>query len=68
MSKNRMKRKRLGDQKKQEVKDVKRLWETLKKVKEDIKKKKTGKGKEKKIRRKEREKRTRNDINKKANI
>ena len=39
MSKNRMKRKRLGDQKKQEVKDVKRLWETLKKVKEDIKKK-----------------------------
>ena len=42
-----MKRKRLGDQKKQEVKDVKRLWETLKKVKEDIKKK-TGKGKEKK--------------------
>ena len=39
MSKNRIKRKRLGDQKKQEVKDVKRLWETLKKVKEDIKKK-----------------------------
>ena len=34
-----MKRKRLGDQKKQEVKDVKRLWETLKKVKEDTKKK-----------------------------
>ena len=34
-----MKRKRLGNQKKQEVKDVKRLWETLKKVKEDIKKK-----------------------------
>ena len=66
MSKNRIKRKRLGDQKKQEVKDVKRLWETLKKVKEDTKKKK--KGKEKKIRRKEREKRTRNDINKKANI
>ena len=66
MSKNRMKRKRLGDQKKQEVKDVKRLWETLKKVKEDTKKKK--KGKEKKLRRKEREKRTRNDISKKANI
>ena len=39
MSKNWMKRKRLGDQKKQEVKDVKRLWETLKKVKEDTKKK-----------------------------
>ena len=34
-----MKRKRLGDQKKQEVKDVKQLWETLKKVKEDTKKK-----------------------------
>ena len=40
-----MKRKRLGDQKKQEVKDVKRLWETLKKVKEDTKKKKERKGK-----------------------
>ena len=40
-----MKRKRLGDQKKQEVKDVKRLWETLKKVKEDTKKKKKGKEK-----------------------
>ena len=48
MSKNRMKRKRLGDQKKQEVKDVKRLWETLKKVKEDIKKKKNRKRKGKK--------------------
>ena len=48
MSKNRMKRKRLGDQKKQEVKDVKRLWETLKKVKEDIKKKKQEKERKKK--------------------
>ena len=60
-----MKRKRLGDQKKQEVKDVKRLWETLKKVKEDTKKKRKER---KKKRRKEREKRTRNDISKKANI
>ena len=60
-----MKRKRLGDQKKQEVKDVKRLWETLKKVKEDTKKKRKER---KKIRRKEREKRTRNDVSKKANI